>query len=124
MRGFEVSQHALREYAHLSEDHGHFRKHVIDEDGGIGKNDAFDGAVRNVTLVPECDVFECGEHVGAHEAREAADLFARNRVALVGHGGTAALLAAERLFTSRTSVRWRWRISSAILSSVAAMSAR
>src|SRR5207253_10700816 len=41
---------------------------------------------------------ERGEHVGTHEAREAADLFAGNGIALVRHGGTAALLAAERFF--------------------------
>src|SRR5260370_715270 len=59
---------------------------------------AIDGARRNVALVPKADVVERGQHVGTHEARKAADLFAGNRVALVRHGGTAALLAAERLF--------------------------
>jgi len=48
--------------------------------------------------VPEGHVFERGEHVRTHEAREAANLFAGDRIALVRHGGTAALLAAERLF--------------------------
>src|SRR5439155_25916353 len=71
-------------------------KHVVDQNCGVGQNDALDGAVRNVTLVPEGDVFERGEHVRTHEAREAADLFAGNRIALVRHGGAAALLAAER----------------------------
>jgi len=41
----------------------------------------------------------------------------------VGHGGTAALLAAERLFGFATSVRCKWRIQRDF-SSVAAMSAR
>src|SRR5205814_10094905 len=50
----------------------------------------------NVALVPKGDVFERGEHVRTHEASEAADLFAGNGVALVRHGGTAALLTAER----------------------------
>ena len=44
------------------------------------------------------DIFERRRAVGAHQAREAADLFAGHGIAFVRHGGAAALLAAERLF--------------------------
>ena len=76
----------------------HFAEHVVDENRRVGQDDALDGAVRNVALVPERDVFVRGDHVGAHDARQAADLFAAHGIALVRHRRTAALLAAERLF--------------------------
>ena len=62
-----------------------------------GQNHAFDGAVRNVALVPQGDVFERRQRICAHDAGEAANLFAGDGIALVRHGGAAALLAAERL---------------------------
>jgi len=94
----EVAEHAVWEDAHLAEDHGHFGKHVVYENRGVGKDDALDGAVRDVAFVPERDIFEGGEHVGAYEAGEAANLFAGDGIALVRHGGTAALLTAKGLF--------------------------
>ena len=69
----------------LGDDGGHFGEHVVDQDSGVGEDDALDGAVRNVALVPESDVFKGGEQIGAHDAREAANLFAGNRIALVRH---------------------------------------
>ena len=44
------------------------------------------------------DVFKRRLRVGAHDAGQAADLFQRDRVALVRHGGGALLLFAEELF--------------------------
>src|SRR5260370_5487 len=65
----------------------------------MGKDDPFDGTVRDVAFVPKADVFESGEHVRAHDAGEATDLFASNGVALVRHRGTTTLLAAEWLLS-------------------------
>ena len=93
--GFEIAEHAIGEDAHLADELGHFGEHVVHEDGGIGENDALDAAVRDVAFVPKGDVFVGSEHVAADEAGEAADLFSGDGIALVGHGGTAALLATE-----------------------------
>jgi len=86
------------EDAQFADDAGGAGEHVIDERGGIGKDDALDGAVGDVAFVPEGDVFVGGEHIAAHDAGEAADLFAADGIALVGHGGAAALFATEVLF--------------------------
>lgn len=93
----EIAEHALGEDAHLGEERGHFGKHVVHEDGGVGKDDALDATVGDVALVPEGDVFVGGDHVGADKASEAANLLAGDGIALVGHGGAAALLVAEVL---------------------------
>src|SRR5258708_38616507 len=70
----------------------------MDENGGTGKDDALHGTVGNVAFMPQGYVFEGSEHIRAHRARKAANLFAGNGIALVRHGRAAALLAAERLF--------------------------
>ena len=93
--GFEVAEHAIGKNAHLADELGHFVEHVVDENGGIGENDALDAAVGDVAFVPEGDIFVGGEHVGADQAGEATDLFAGDGIALVRHGRTAALLVAE-----------------------------
>src|SRR5579872_3795647 len=48
--------------------------------------------------MPEGDVLKCSSRIGAHDASQAADLFAAYRIALVRHDGTAALLAAKGFF--------------------------
>ena len=98
LRGVEVAQHAFGKHFHIGDDFRGAMEHVVHQDRGIGKNHAFDGAVGNIAFVPERDIFEGRERIRAHHAREAADLFAGDGIAFVRHGGTAALLAAERLF--------------------------
>ena len=90
-----IAEHAIGKDAHLADELGHFVEHVVHENGGIGEDDALHAAVRDVAFVPEGDIFIGGEHVGADEAGEAADLFGGDGIALVGHGRTAALLVAE-----------------------------
>ena len=51
-----------------------------------------------IPLVPQRYILEGGLDVGADHARQTADLFAGDRVALVRHGGTALLAAGEVLF--------------------------
>src|ERR1700751_980415 len=48
--------------------------------------------------MPQADIFVGGDHVGAAEARQTADLLANYRITLVRHRRAAALFAAERLF--------------------------
>ncbi len=78
-------------------DEGEEVEHVVEEDAGVGEDDALDGGVGDVALVPEGDVLEGGDGVAAEEAGEAADALALLGVALVGHGGGAGLALGERL---------------------------
>src|SRR6185295_13089787 len=54
--------------------------------------------MRDVTLVPERHVLERRLAVPANQAREADDLFAADRIALVRHGRRASLAPGEGLF--------------------------
>src|SRR6185312_14794089 len=54
--------------------------------------------MRNVTLVPESDIFQRGLSVGANHARQSAHLFQVDGIALVRHRRRALLLLAEELF--------------------------
>src|SRR5271169_7231002 len=54
--------------------------------------------MRDVALVPECYVCQRGLGVGAHYARQAADLFARHGIALMRHGRRTLLLLTEEFF--------------------------
>ena len=81
----------------------------------VGEDDALDRRVRDVALVPQRDVLEPGLQVAAQHPGEPAELLALHRVALVRHRARA-LLGARRGTAPRpraTSVRCRWRISSA-----------
>ena len=49
--------------------------------------------------MPESDVFQRDLRVRAHDAGQAADVFAGDGVALVRHGAGALLLFAEELFS-------------------------
>jgi hypothetical protein len=69
--------------------------------------------VGDVALVPEGDVLEADERSSPDDAREPADALGDDRVPLVRHRRRALLAAAERLLHLATSVRARWRISSA-----------
>ena len=59
---------------------------------------ALDRRVRDVALVPERHVLEGGRHGRAHDAGQAAEVLAQDRVALVGHRARALLADRERLF--------------------------
>ena len=53
--------------------------------------------MRDVTLVPKCDVFERRRYIGTHHPREPGEVLAQHRVALVRHGGRALLAFQEEL---------------------------
>ena len=73
--------------------------------------------------MPQRDVFERGLDVGAHHPRQAADLLATTGLRLWGMAEEPFCPSLNGSSASRTSVRCRWRISSAIFSSVAVTSA-
>src|ERR1700686_4309583 len=83
---FEVAHHALGIYEHCLDKVGCLLQHVIHQRRRVGNNDALDGRMGNVALVPECDVLKSSLRIGAHYARQSADLLAGYRVAFVGHG--------------------------------------
>ena len=99
------------------------RDHVVGEDHRVGEDDPLDGGMRDVALVPERDVFEAGLQIAAQHAREPAELLALDRVALVRHRARALLATRKGSATSPTSVRCRWRISSANVSMLAPIDA-
>ena len=70
---------------------------VVYVDGCIGQDDALDGGVRDVALVPERHVLECRDGVAAYEACHARDTLAVDRVALVRHRGRTLLPRLEEL---------------------------
>ena len=72
-------------------------EHVIERDEAVGQDDALDRRVRDVALVPQRDVLERRHRVAAQQPRQADDLLAADRVALVRHRRRALLPLAERL---------------------------
>ena len=76
---------------------GRLVQQIVGQDGGIRQNHALHRGVRDVALVPQRHIFEGRLHVGPHHARQAADLLAGHRIALVRHGRAALLPAREIL---------------------------
>ena len=72
-------------------------QHVVERDEAVGQDDPLDRRVRDVALVPERDVLEGRHEVAAQHARQAHDLLAADRVALVRHRRRALLPLVERL---------------------------
>ena len=75
--GFEVLRHAGGVDEELFDEVVGLGEEVVGEDGGVGEDDALGGGVGDVALVPEGNVFEGDLGVGADDAGEAGDLFAR-----------------------------------------------
>ena len=122
-RPLEVLAHALRIHHHAGDDAREAAQHVIERDEAVGQNDALDRRMRDVALVPERDVLERRLGVAAQQPREADDLLAADRVALVRHRRRALLPLPNGSSTSPISVFCRPRISSANFSSDAAVMA-
>ena len=72
-------------------------QHVIERDEAVGQDHALDRRVRDVALVPQRVVLERRHGVGAQQPRQADDLLAADRVALVRHRRRALLPLGERL---------------------------
>lgn len=94
----QVLQHALGVDHELVDEVGGLAEQVVGEGGGVRQDDALGRGVRNITLVPEGNIFKCYLRVCAHHTSKAADVLAGDGVALVGHGAGALLLFAEELF--------------------------
>ena len=97
MGGLEVLQHTSWIDKQLLNECGSFIEHVVDEDGGVREDDAFGRGVRYVAFMPEGHVFESDLSVSADDAGEAADVFAGDGIALVGHRAGTFLAGGKEL---------------------------
>ena len=72
-------------------------EHERERRGRVGGDHALGRRMRDVALVPERDVLEGRDARSAHHAREAAQVLAEDRVALVRHRARALLTEREGL---------------------------
>src|SRR5579875_1890007 len=93
----EVLAHARRVDRHVAHERDRAVLQVVEQDRRVRQDHALDRRVRDVALVPQRDVLERRLRVAAQYAREARDLLALDRVALVRHRRGALLARAERL---------------------------
>ena len=122
-RAFEIGAHAFGIDEHGVDEVGGLIQKIVDEGGGVGQDDALRRRVRDVALMPQRDVFESSLRVAADYARQSADLLAVTGLRLWGMADDPFCFSLKNSSASRTSVRCRWRISVAILSSVLAITA-
>ena len=93
-------------------------EHVVEGDRGVGQDDALGRGVGDVALVPERDVLEADERVARAASRARPQMRSHTiGFRLCGIAEDPFWPAANGSNASRTSVRWRWRISSANRSS-------
>ena len=97
-RRVEVPQHALRMHTHVLDDLRELDELVVREHQRVGDDDPLDRRVRDVTLVPQRDVFERRLEVAAQHAGEAAQLLGLHRIALVRHRARTLLRALAEGF--------------------------
>ena len=93
----EVLAHSLRMDDEAFDEPREAVEHVVDGEERVGDDDALGGRVRDVALVPECDVLQADLRRAANDAREAADPLGGDRIALVRHRRGALLTGGERL---------------------------
>ena len=96
-RQIQIAAHALRIDQQLVHQLRRLVQQIVGEDGRIGQDHALHGGVRDVALVPQRDILKGRLRIGAHHARQAADLLAGHRIALVRHRRTALLALGEIL---------------------------
>ncbi len=121
--GFEVLQHAVGVDEQFFDEVRGLGEEIVGEDGGVGKDDALGGGVRDVALVPE-GTFSNATCALARTTRARPQICSLVMgLRLCGIADEPFCFSLKNSSASRTSVRWRWRISVAILSSVPAMTA-
>ena len=97
MRRLEVPAHAVGVHDQPVDEPGEPIEHVVEREERVGEHDPFGARVRDVTLVPQCDVLEPDRGGGADDAGEPADPLRDDRVALVRHRGRSLHSGGERL---------------------------
>ena len=97
-RTIQVLAHPIRIDDHAGDDAREPPQHVIERDEAVGQDHALDRRMRDVALVPERDVLEARRLALARtQPRQADDLLAADRIALVRHRRRALLPLGERL---------------------------
>ena len=120
VRRLEVPQHPLGVHLEPLDQPAGAVEHVVEGDRRVGQDDPLGRRVRDVALVPEGDVLEADERVRrAARARGRRCARTRSGCACAASPRSPSGRAANGSTASRTSVRWRWRISSANRSSEA-----
>ena len=94
----EVVHHIFGVDDEFFDDAGQTGERKVERDGCVWCDAAFDGGMRNITFVPERDVFHRRDHGHADEAGKARQVLGQNRVALVRHGRRAFLALGEEFF--------------------------
>ena len=97
MTRLEVAAHPLRADDEAVHQPREPVEHVVEREKCVGNDDPFRRRMRDVALVPKCDVLEADERMRAHDAREPADALGDDRVALVGHRRRSFLPLPEGL---------------------------
>ena len=100
--GIVQPAHALDRAEHVLWIHNEVFDHAgeameckIEMDGGVGADAALDGRMRDVTLVPQGDIFERRGHGRANEPGETGQVLCQDRIAFVRHCRRAFLAGRE-----------------------------
>ncbi len=101
------------------------RQREIERDGRVGGDDALDRGMGDVALVPQRHVLERGGTTSERTSRASPVRFSDSTgLRLCGIADEPFWPGAKYSSASRTSLRWRWRISSAKRSSELAITAK
>ena len=98
-RAVHVVEHLVRVDEQLVDDVRELLRAVVEVDRRIRQDDALDGRVGDIALMPERDVLESCDGIAAVQAGHAGDALAVDRVALVRHSGRTLLARGEVLLS-------------------------
>ena len=79
------------------DDRRHLAQHEVQGDRTVRQHHPLCRAVADVALMPQGDIFKSCNGVAANHPGESTDPFATDRIAFVGHRGTALLSFGEVL---------------------------
>ena len=71
----EILSHVVRIDDELVDDGGEPRQGEIKRDGSVRSDHALDRGMRNVALMPQCDVFQGGDDISADHPRQSHHVF-------------------------------------------------
>ena len=74
------------------------RKHVVQKNAAVRNDNSLNRRVRNVPLMPQCNILHCSKGVAAQHTCKAGDALTGNGVALVRHCRGTLLALGEILF--------------------------
>ena len=81
----EILLHPFWVNQQLVDHAGEPREREIKRDRCVRPDEALDRRVRDIALVPQCDILQCGQGIAADHAGLTGEVFGQDRVALVRH---------------------------------------